>query len=250
VNRSVRAALVRFAALGGLLIVPAAASAQLKCLTPSDREIRRVAFSGNTRFSDDELRRHVLSEPTDKTRKFFKKLFGTQRCLRPGLLASDSARLKAFYSDQGFPSAMVRNTARLIGDHWVDIDFTIVEGAPVTIDSVSVTGLAGLGLGDDLPRLLHSKVGARYSPALVQSDVDSIETRLRNSGYPQGIALADQGVIKGTTKARVALNVVPGPKTRIGSITIVDTAITGKGAVINEKSIRQLLTFKEGDLYS
>jgi outer membrane protein insertion porin family len=251
VNRSVRAALVRFAALGGMSIVPVAANAQLKCLTPSDPEIRSVAFSGNQRFSDDELRRHVISEPTDRIRKIFRKFFGTQRCLRLGLLPGDSARLKAFYSDQGFPTAIVRfDTVRHGGGHWVDINFSIVEGAPVTIDSVSITGLAGLGLGDDLSRLLHSKVGARYSPALVQTDVDSIETRLRNSGYPQGVALADQGVIKGTTRARVALTVVPGPKTRIGSITIVDTAITGKGAVINEKSIRQLLTFKEGDLYS
>ena len=249
-NRRIGAALAKVAALGGLLIVPVLAGAQLKCLNPNDKEIRVVSFDGNVQFGDAELQRHVLSEPTDRLRRIFRRFVGTRRCLRPGLLASDSARLKGFYTDQGFPDAKVRDTATNADTRWVDITFNITEGEPVIIDSLSVGGLQGLGLGGDLLSSLKSRVGGRFSGAFVQSDIDSIETRLRNSGYPQGQVLKDDSVSILRHRARVDLKIIAGPKTRIGSIIVIDTAITGKGPVIREKSVRQLLTFKEGDVYS
>ena len=206
-----------------------------------------MSFDGNSRFTDGELQRRVLSEPTDRLRRIFRRFVGTSRCIHPGLLAGDSLRLKTFYSDQGFPDAQIRDTVRQTGPKSVDIIFRIFEGEPVIIDSLSIHGLDGLGLGADLRGLLKSRVGGRYSKALITNDIDSIESRLRNSGYPLGAVRRDTTPVG--RRGPVGLTVLPGPKTRIGRVTIIDTAITGRPPVIGRGSVLQLLTFKEGDLY-
>src|ERR1044071_5185001 len=108
--------MARVAAFGGLIVVPVAADAQLKCLTPADKEIRSVTFEGNRQFSDAELRLRVLAEPTDRVRRIFRKVVGTRRCFRRDLPVSDSLRLTSFYRDQGFPDIKVHVDARPNGD--------------------------------------------------------------------------------------------------------------------------------------
>jgi outer membrane protein insertion porin family len=254
----------RYAALCGLLVLPGVAQAQLKCLEPTDPEIRSVTFEGNHQFSASELRAHVLAEPTDLVRKIFRRALGTQRCLRPGLLLSDSLRLSAFYRDQGFPNARVRDTAIAAGNHWVDIVFTVREGDPVLVDSVSLvpSDFAGLNLGSDLPKILRLQAGTRYSQAIAAADIDTIEARMRNSGYRQGnacvFAAGDDTTPMSPNcgppapkapRISVRVQVDPGPLVHIGKVFITDTAITGRSAVITDHSVRQLLPFKPGDLY-
>ena len=247
-------------------MVPVAARAQLKCLSPEDKEIRSVSFQGNQRFSSDELKLRVLAEPTDLVRRFFRKVVGTRRCVRGALLASDSLRLWSFYRDQGFPDIRVRSPEeRQNGDHWVDIVYTVSEGEPVLIDSVTVRpdSFAGLNLGQDLTSVLRMRPGGRYSPAIAQTDVDSIETRLKNNGYPHGSACVFERRLSGPAECQpdtppptasghrisVGILVTPGPLTHFGRVTITDTSITGDPPLISQQAVRQLLPFKEGDLY-
>src|SRR5207248_341952 len=124
VNRRIFAALLRVAAFGCLLM-PAAAAAQLRCTSDTDREIRRVSFTGNASFTADQLTEHIVATPTDLSKRIFR--IGTRRCLQPGLLAGDVLRLKSFYIDQGFPSVRVDTTVTTQGK-WVDILFRIQEG--------------------------------------------------------------------------------------------------------------------------
>src|ERR1043166_4241659 len=249
--------------LAALAAFPVGVSAQLRCLSPSDREIRSVTFEGNRQFSKYELKLRVLAEPTDLVRKIFRKGLGTKRCLRGDLLASDSIRLLTFYHDQGFSRARVRDTAINIGSDKVDIVFRIQEGEPVIIDSVSVIPPDFLApkLGADLPRILKLQHGSRYSPAFAQADIDTIETRTRNSGYKEGRACvfrsADTLHIESSCKLPLAAGthvslrteLAPGSVWHISKVIISDTAITGRSAVIADKAVRQLLPFKEGDVY-
>jgi outer membrane protein insertion porin family/translocation and assembly module TamA len=71
VRNRTTAALARFAAICGLLAAPALAEAQLRCSNVDvDTLIRRVSFEGNSTFTDAELALHVVSTPTDLTRRF------------------------------------------------------------------------------------------------------------------------------------------------------------------------------------
>jgi outer membrane protein insertion porin family/translocation and assembly module TamA len=246
VNRRISAALLRFAALGGLLIVPALAAAQLKCTNDTDKEIRKVSFTGNGHFTAADLADHVVSTPTDFTRRFLPGI-GTKRCLQPGVLAADILRLRSFYNDQGFPDARV-DTITTTDGKWVDIRFRVQEGEPVLIDSVAITGIDTLVLGGGLSNALNSKKGARFSNALRQADIDTLEARMRNSGFPLG--KVDAGpVVPADHHVVVTLNVRPGPKARIGKITVTSSGPEGRPSALNPLVPSDILRFKEGDVY-
>ena len=245
-NRRISAALLRFAALGGLVVAPAVAAGQLRCTNDTDKGIRSVSFTGNVHFTADELADHVVSTPTDLTKRIFRYI-GTKRCIQPGLLAADMRRLRSFYNDQGFPDARV-DTSTATDRQWVDIVFRIHEGEPVLIDSVSIKGIDTLLLGPGLSNALNSKKGARFSNVLRQADIDTLEARLRNSGFPLGHVEPGPAVPVDHHVA-VTLNVTPGPKARIGKITVTSAGPEGKPSALDSMVPRDILRFREGDLY-
>ena len=247
-NQRSTAALVRFAAFCGLLVAPSVAVAQLRCEQDSDKQIRRVTFEGNAQFTDAALAEHIIATPTDPTRRVL-RIIGTKRCLRPGLLASDANRLRLFYLDEGFREARI-DTATTTDGKWVDALFRISEGQPDLVGSAAINGIASISLGDDLAGKLNSRAGSRYSPLRVLADIDTIEARLRNSGYPLAVVLQEvQGPDTATHRAMVTLDVSPGPLTRIGRIAIVDTGVNNRAPVLAQQVIRDVLRFGEGDVY-
>jgi outer membrane protein insertion porin family len=249
VNYRVAAALARIGAFCGLLVVPSVAFAQLKCEnTDTEKQIRSVSFTGNTTFTDDELATHIITTPTDRWRKLFRKVIGTERCIRPGLLTADALRLRTFYIDQGFPRARV-DTSMSVSGEWADIAFRISEGEPVMIDSVTLVGIRELGLGDDLVGKLNSRKGNRYSEALVRTDVDTIEARMRNTGYPLGVVLPRSDSV-GANAWDVTLRANPGPRSRIGAIRITHSAVDNSPPIIDTTVIKSILRFSSGDIYS
>jgi outer membrane protein insertion porin family/translocation and assembly module TamA len=282
------AALSKVAAICGLLVVPALASAQLRC--PDDGsapKIRRVRFEGNESFLGSELQLHIYATPTDLTAQYLGKrtiaygaalgagigliarnedkwkggvvgglvggfaalvlgsASGIQRCLRPGLLVGDMSSILGFYGERGFPDARV-DTTTVIDGEWVDITFRIKEGLPVLIDSVSIPLDSLLA---DLGPKLNSQVGKRYSPLLLQQDLDSIQTRLHNSGYPEGVAL-QQVSLPTRYRAIVGISIVRGPRAHIGRVSIDQQGIEGRRPRVDSQSIRELLLFAPGDLYN
>jgi outer membrane protein insertion porin family/translocation and assembly module TamA len=282
------AALAKLAAICGLLVVPALSSAQLKC--PEDNSaprIRRVRFEGNESFTATELSLHVYATPTDITAQYLGKrtilygaglgaIFGiatrkedkwlggllgggvgaaagaiigfasgVERCLRPGLLVGDISSLQGFYGEHGFPDTRVDTTTSIDGE-WVDITFRIREGAPVLIDSVDIP--LDSELVDLAPRL-NSQKGKRYSAVLLQQDIDSIETRLRNTGYPEANALREV-TMTSRYRATVTLKIDRGPLARIGQVSIQPLGLDGREAVVDTQSVRELLLFEPGNIYS
>jgi outer membrane protein insertion porin family/translocation and assembly module TamA len=280
------AALAKVAAICGLLAVPGVSFAQLKC--PDDNSaprIRTVRFEGNESFTGTELSLHIYATPTDFSARVFGKrtiiygaalgagigvatrnedqwigalvggglgagmglilgsASGVERCLRPGLLVGDISSIQGFYGERGFPAARV-DTATVLSNGWVDITFRITEGAPVLIDSVSIPLDSTLA---DLEPQLNSRKGSRYSPFLLQEDINLIETRLRNTGYPEAKALRQVSLRPTTT---VSLSIERGPLARIGRFSIQQSGIDGRATVVDSQSIRELLLFQPGDVYS
>jgi outer membrane protein insertion porin family/translocation and assembly module TamA len=286
------AALTRFAAICGFLVAPSAAAAQLRCSSEGDVQIRKVSFEGNATFSDAELALHVVSTPTDLTRRFLDKrwlipagtgvgatigllgghdtwergrrgaifggvgfvlgyavsrISGTPRCLRPGTLAGDILNLSGFYRDQGFADVRVDTTTRVDG-RWVDVGFRVVEGQPVLVDSLRIIGFDTATMGA-LPQSLKSVKGGRYSPTITQEDIDSLETRLRNTGYPEGRALREVN-FPSKYRAAVQYTIEPGPRARIGTVTIEQQTLEGRSRAVDEAVVRRLLRFAPGDFYN
>jgi outer membrane protein insertion porin family len=256
----------------------------------TDTLIRNVRFEGNTTFTDDELALHVVSTATDRTRRYFdrrlipigiasgvgfgvwtgdgaedktkrgvifgavgwllgegmSRIGGNARCLRPGTLAGDILNLGGFYRDEGFKDVRV-DTATTVDGKWVDVTFTVVEGLPVLVDSLLIVGFDTAALGP-LPATLNSRKGGRYSPTLTQVDIDTLETRLKDHGYPEGAVTRE--VHLSNDRATVTFTATPGPRAKIANIRIEQSGLEGRPKSIDEKEIRSLLRFGEGNLYS
>jgi outer membrane protein insertion porin family len=285
------AALAKVAAICGFLVAPAAAAAQLHCTNAdTDTLIRRVYFEGNTAFTDAELALHVVSTPTDWTRRYIDKkvipgaavvgaltgvltakgsnviergalgaavgaafgfgvsrISGTPRCLRPGTLVGDIQNLGGFYRDEGFKDVRVDTVTRVEG-RWVDVGFRVVEGQPVLVDALTIIGFDTTTMGR-MPTNLNSRPGGRYSPTLTSEDIDTLETRLRDTGFPEGRVDREIDFLS-PTRTKVTLTVTPGPRARIGKVTILNAGIGGRRTSIEEQVVRSLLRFEPGQWYS
>ena len=285
------ASLAYFAAICGILVASSTATAQLRCANAEvDTLIRTVSFEGNQSFSDEELAFHVVSTPSDRTRRYLgnsklvigsaaaaglafgiwkeealnkdaaiwgiaglgvglgvSRISGVARCLRPGTLAGDILNLSGYYRDEGFIDVRVDTVTRTEG-RWVDVTFRVTEGQPVLVDSVAIIGFDTVALGR-IPANLNSRKGGRYSPTLTQEDIDTLETRLHDHGYPEGRVDREVKFIS-TYRTSVEFTVTSGPRAKIGTITINPTALEGRQPTIDTSVIRTLLRFRSGDLYS
>jgi outer membrane protein insertion porin family/translocation and assembly module TamA len=179
------------------------------------------------------------------------RISGNARCLRPGTLSGDILNLSGFYRDEGFRDVRVDTTTEFDGRS-VDVTFKVVEGKPVLVDSLTITGFDTATVGP-LPSKLNSRKGGRYSPTLTQADVDTLATRLHDNGYPlaEVFRYAD---LPTTYGAHVTFDVAPGPRAHIGKIVIDQTAFPREGTprskAIDESVVRSLLRFGSGNLYS
>jgi len=252
-HRRLDARLVRpvvAAALALSAVLPAAARGQeVECDKKGETEVRSLAFDGNRTFSDDELSASVLTTPSSFTRRHF-KFFGARRCYPDVGLKPDVDALKALYQNNGFYKTTVDTVVKLVSPRVVDVVFRIDEGQPLMIDSLTITGLDSVPNPESIVHDLQMRVGGRFGLLLLFTDIDSINARLRNAGYPRADILKSYRTHPDQLRAEVDLDVSTGPRTRIGTIAIERTGVKNKPAQIDSAVVLRLLGFGSGNWYS
>jgi outer membrane protein assembly factor BamA len=168
-------------ALGAAL--PSRVHAQEIDCGPSDREVQALKFEGNTTFKSDVLSARVLTTVTSFYRRVF-RIFGTRRCLPDVGLNPDVMALKQFYQDNGFFKTQVDTVVKLLGSRRAAVTFRIVEGPPMVLDSLVVTGLDSVAGRQPVLEQMRLVPGERVGTVRLVADVDSLTSWLRNSGYP------------------------------------------------------------------
>lgn len=242
----------------GLLTLSVSARAQeIDCNETGEREVLSVRFDGNQTLSDDELSRVVVTTPSTFTRRYFGRLWyfhpGVKRCLpSDNGLALDIQRLEQFYKNNGFYRAKVDTVVAPAGaPDRVNVTFRIAEGAPVLVDSVTITGLDSVPDREAIVRDLHLKRGARFGTIYLAADIDTITARLRNAGYPGATVFPAYNAGPTVPQVPVTLEVAPGKRARFGTIDIRRTpAIATKQADIDSATVLGLLGFQSGNLFS
>ncbi len=222
----------------------------VECDNPTDREVRELHFVGNQAFSDAELAEHVATTPSSLGRRLF-RVVGTRRCFDASAgLANDVEQLRQFYKSQGYYETAVDTLIR--GDSSeVAITFLINEGQPLRVDSLAIAGLDSIIRPSDVVRNLKLAPGRRFGIVLLSADIDSITSRLRNSGYPYAFVLPAFQTKLAEHRANVALNVNTGPRVRFGAISVDIATAPGKTTPqIDSAVVRRLLGIEPGDLYS
>src|SRR5215217_5615862 len=119
-------------------------------------ELRALEFSGNRALTDATLTNAIESVPSSGLRRR-SRWFGERRCLAPGALLRDLARLMLLYRRSGYPAVRVDTVVQHPDSASRVVRFVITEGPPIRVDSVALVGVTG----DTLRRRLMKHVTLR-----------------------------------------------------------------------------------------
>jgi outer membrane protein assembly factor BamA len=233
-----------------LLMLPAVARAQSAECDVGEREIRSLSFRGNRAFRGSELELRVSTTASSFLRRAL-HAFGTRRCLDSDELRLDVGRLRLFYRRHGYYSTAVDTSVVADADGAVRVTFLIQEGPPVVVDSLRIAGLDSATGPIASTEELDLRPGVIFDMTRLQGAIDSIKSRLRNNGYPRAdVAAAYTVYDTAAHRARVSLDVIPGPRARIGAIRVFDEPLEGAPRRLSDRTVRRLLAVGVGDEYS
>jgi translocation and assembly module TamA len=186
--------------------------------------VRRLELDGVKQVPRDDLKKKLGVRPTSFLR--FPK-----RYLDPFALDTDRRRIEAYYAERGWFSARVTD-AEVIAkkgpqDHpsAVDVKFTVDEGEPTRITSVTVTGAP-----EKFERVFKKKVavGTRFDHDKYEAARDELENKLKQRGHAWAHVEGRIDVDRDTRTAAVTLSVAPGPLARFGDVHVHGTQRTSE----------------------
>ena len=248
-----RAALLAAALLSALATTATAQrAADISCDEDTDLEVRVLKFIGNKVHSSYNLERGVATTASTFWRRTF-RVFGKKYCLDSlAALVEDSARLDFHYRRTGFPDVRIQPAIRPLGGRKVAVEYRITEGQPMLMDSVTVVWDTEIPDSTRFTDNLPIESGDRFDNIELEATRDTIQTRLRNRGYPQARVLRNFDQYPAQHRATVQYVVLPGPRSWIGKIEIPTPkpAKDSSRARVDTARVREVLGVAEGDLYN
>lgn len=228
--------------LAGALTTPRAADAQLR-----GPEVTDVRFVGNETFPADSLSRAIATRETE-CHTFLFRLFGfcalgfdfahSRYYLRERDLPRDRVRLMLWYQQRGFREVQVDTPTVERAPTRAQVTFNVTEGRPVLAASVDIVGAEAFA-ETDLLDVLPMRAGDRLSTHALDATRDTITRRLSNRGY--AYAEVFRSVVRPADdlyNAVVTFEVVPGPATTYGEISVEGTNNLGAATVLRTAQIR------------
>ncbi|HEY9480074.1 MAG TPA: BamA/TamA family outer membrane protein [Gemmatimonadaceae bacterium] len=236
-----------------LTLIAGSARAQALACDAGDLEISGVGFTGNTHFRDSELGNAIITTPSSWARRVLGIPLGARHCLDSLELQRDAVRLRLFYRQRGYYKSTVETSVTPLDKKAVKVGFQVDEGPPVIVDSLVVAGLDSLAARPRslLERRLYALRGDVYNKLLLQAAIDTTVDWLQNLGYAHAVQpLRDITVDNESDLASIQLTFITGPIAHIGRVDFELGAVEdGELPQIDSNTVRDLLSFHEGDLY-
>ncbi|HET7461810.1 MAG TPA: POTRA domain-containing protein, partial [Longimicrobium sp.] len=229
------------------LVLAVALAAPARAQSPAV-QVRDVDVAGTRGLPESAVRAVIHTRETSCRSPFYAPacLLGVRGTRQRAPLDTiqvreDVARIDSLYRAWGYPDARAAGEIRPARGG-VAVRFTVTEGAPVRIRSVTVRGLDAIQPAVRAPALpLHA--GTLYAiPLLEQS-----ERVLANAAAERGYAFAS--VEAGATQdpaartADVTLTVIPGPVAVFGPTQVAAEA------PIRERDVRRRLAYRPGERF-
>ena len=211
------------------------------CREEGDIKIASLSFEGVEQVDEGALKNAL------QTKEGSWLPWGQQEYFDRSAFDADLRRIVAFYRDRGFPDARVQSFDVSLNDAQDEVDITlqIVEGEPVRVAGIELSGFAPLS-PDELATLRQSLPLQPEQPLdrqLAIASRDRAINALRDKGYPYAeVAISDEVV--GENRREILLEATPGTLAYFGEIDI-------RGfASVEENVIRRQLTFEPGDRFT
>lgn len=231
------------AATGGCLLVLGLST---PLLGQEGLVVRQLNFEGNRALDDLALAAAIATTTSSwfATSSLVRWLgWGEKRRFDEQEFRVDVERLRLFYRLNGFLEAQVDTLVRRT-EHDVYITFRVLEGEPVRVRTLRVTGLDSVPDGARLAENLPLQVGQPLVRMLVSATGDTIAERLRDRGYPTAMVYLERREVD--SAARVAdlhLRVAAGVPAVIGGIRVSGTA------ALDTAFVRSLVATQPGRIY-
>jgi outer membrane protein insertion porin family/translocation and assembly module TamA len=239
------------ALLAAILLTMAARPARaqdLSCGT-GDVEVMRLSFQGNRAFAKGVLEDGIATEPSSFLRRTL-GILGARRCLDHQEFALDRVRLIVFYRNHGYASVAVDTIVTPMGKGKVGVRFTIREGEPTIVDSLSFTGLDSVPERAVIVRGLPTRKGKPFDKYANDTTRELMTQRLHNGGYPDAEVFIGYSTQTASRLASVTFTVSTGERMHLGPLIVKVEPRANASRVVKDGAIRKIASLSEGDLYS
>ncbi|MDT8391729.1 MAG: outer membrane protein assembly factor BamA [Lentisphaeria bacterium] len=197
-------------------------------------KIRKVICTGNTVYSDRQLKKAMVTRRTLLSRLFRTGYF------QEDTFEADKRKLRGMYEDKGYLDARFSLTSETKGK-WVTLTVTVDEGQPYTVRSLNYAGNK-LFSDQELAEWVKMSPGTPYSAGVKDGDVWLLMEKYRPLGYLNVSvrALLDKNATDQTVG--VVYQIYEGSASTIRDIRIQGNVDT------RDKVIRRELRIQPGDL--
>ena len=203
--------------------------------------IRRIQFTGNTYFTDNQLRKEV------QLQEYFLPIVSDSASLyRPEVLRVDLQLLEQLYQGNGFVNVQIGEPVVEINREAGAIAVTVPiarEGEQYKVGTVALTG-SEVFSSEELRDLVRVTSGEIYSRETVRRDILTLTEAFADKGYAFADIVPTVSLDQQTRLVNLGFTTRPGPKVYIGRIDIVGNERT------QDRVIRRELRLDEGELYS
>lgn len=160
--------------------------------------VRKIKFDGLSVFSEQEIKRELLTQEYAWYRIFNSE----QEHYQVQMLEADRERISALYLNHGYLQVQVGQPAVTFNEDQksIEILFPISEGKPFTLEKVSVEGNAVIA-SDLLKSATENRAQTRFSKATVEKDIQKIKDLYGERGYlfvnvvPQIVSNIESGTV-------------------------------------------------------
>lgn len=205
-------------------------------------KVTRIEFSGNEKFSGDELRDAMVT----KQRPWF-RFWDDLPEFDPVTFETDLERVRRYYESRGYYEAAVTYDLDVDAERSaVAARISVREGEPVLIGAIDVQ--VALKTPDQKPPALPDELPVKRGQVFRESEYQQAEQVLRNSlleaGYAHTQSERRAEVDLAEQRAHIRYGLQPGPITYFGETTI-------KGLdKVEPELIQREIRYETGEIYS
>ena len=201
-------------------------------------KLKGVQFTGNTVFTEADLRRTVLTR-----RPWWRYIFRWGNYFNEPQLEADKDLLRDAYADKGYLDFSVEKVETQYNkkDKWVTLVFHLQEGSPYTVSGVSIDGNSRFS-APELMELVGTAPRERFSSSRERADVHAVEGKYERLGYIDIRCYPVHTINSEQHTVNVEYRIREGQVAHIRDIYIVGNEIT------QDRVIRRELAIQPGDL--
>ncbi|MBZ0254117.1 MAG: outer membrane protein assembly factor BamA, partial [Candidatus Methylomirabilis sp.] len=204
-----------------------------------EQRIQRIRFTGNTAFTDDELRDEIQSGED----WLFGWLTGAGD-YKEDLLKADVYFLTNWYLNHGYFKVKVEDADVAADKEGLYLTYAIIEGDPYNVKSVAIQGVEDEGEKKLIEDSLQLKAGDLFTRDALQKDIENITTYYSDIGFARAQVDPDFDIDDDAKLLGFTYKIEKGPKVYFDRIRITGNDKT------RDKVIRRELLFEEQQQYS